>query len=206
MKLDIIGDIHGCFHEFHELTLKLGYQWKHEIPVYPEERKLAFVGDITDRGPQSLKMISTVYHLIQKDLAYYVPGNHCNKLYRYFLGNKVQITHGLETTVAEFEALDKKEQQRMRKSFIQLYENAPLYHILAEGKLVIAHAGISEELIGKQNSRAPPVSLRGCRLRIASPLAAEPGPTIGSGTPNPFRNIKMQNRVSPAARGEKPSS
>ncbi len=29
MKLDIIGDIHGCFHEFHELTLKLGYQWKH---------------------------------------------------------------------------------------------------------------------------------------------------------------------------------
>lgn len=161
MKLDIIGDIHGCFHEFHELTLKLGYQWKQDIPVSPEERKLAFVGDITDRGPQSLKMISTVYHLVQKDLAYYVPGNHCNKLYRYFLGNKVQITHGLETTAAEFEALDKKDQQRMRKSFIQLYENAPLYRVLAEGKLVIAHAGISEELIGKQNSRVKTFVLYG---------------------------------------------
>ena len=32
MKLDIIGDIHGCFHEFHELTVKLGYDWKHGIP------------------------------------------------------------------------------------------------------------------------------------------------------------------------------
>jgi protein phosphatase len=161
MKLDIIGDVHGCYHEFHELTLKLGYDWKHEIPVHPEGRKLAFVGDLTDRGPQSLKIINIVFQLIQQDLAYYVPGNHCNKLYRYFIGNKVQITHGLETTVAEFEALDRKEQQRVRKSFIQIYENAPLYQVLANGKLVIAHAGISEELIGKQNSRVKTFVLYG---------------------------------------------
>jgi protein phosphatase len=161
MKLDIIGDIHGCFHEFHELTMELGYDWKSGYPVHPEARKLAFVGDLTDRGPQSLKIINTVFILIQKDLAYYVPGNHCNKLYRYFVGNKVQITHGLETTVAEFEALKRKEQQKVRRSFIQLYENAPLYHVLDGGKLVIAHAGISEELIGKQNSRVKTFVLYG---------------------------------------------
>lgn len=161
MKLDIIGDIHGCFQEFHELTRELGYEWKQGIPISAEGRKLAFVGDITDRGPQSLKMIETVYRLVQKDLAYYVPGNHCNKLYRYFLGNKVQITHGLETTVAEFEELEKKERQQVRKSFIQLYENAPLYQVLDKGKLVIAHAGISEELIGKQNSRVKTFVLYG---------------------------------------------
>lgn len=161
MKLDIIGDIHGCFHEFYELSLKLGYDWAQGIPIHPEKRKLAFVGDLTDRGPQSLKVIEIVFILVQKDLAYYVPGNHCNKLYRYFQGNKVQIKHGLETTAAEFEALEKKEQQKVRRSFVQLYENAPLYHVLDEGNLIIAHAGISEELIGKQNARVKTFVLYG---------------------------------------------
>jgi protein phosphatase len=161
MKLDIIGDIHGCFKEFTELTKLLGYQWTDNYPTHPNGRKLAFVGDLTDRGTQSLKVIETVYALVQKDLAYYVPGNHCNKLYRFFLGNKVQVTHGLETTVAEYEQLAKKEQQKIRRQFMHLYENAPLYRVLDNGNLVIAHAGISEELIGKQNSRVKTFVLYG---------------------------------------------
>lgn len=28
MKIDIIGDIHGCMAEFRKLTEKLGYQWE----------------------------------------------------------------------------------------------------------------------------------------------------------------------------------
>lgn len=161
MNIDIIGDIHGCFHELRELTSLLGYDWKSGIPIHPNKRKLAFVGDLTDRGPHSLKVIETVYELIQNDLAHYVPGNHCNKLYRYFQGNKVQVTHGLETTVAEYDALDKKKQQKIRRSFMQLYENAPLYHFLDGNNLIIAHAGISEELIGKQNSRVKTFVLYG---------------------------------------------
>lgn len=31
---DIIGDIHGCFHEFMLLTKKLGYVWEHDIPFH----------------------------------------------------------------------------------------------------------------------------------------------------------------------------
>ncbi|WP_394235386.1 bis(5'-nucleosyl)-tetraphosphatase PrpE [Niallia oryzisoli] len=161
MKVDIIGDIHGCFKELHDVTVKLGYTWTNGIPIHPQNRKLAFVGDLTDRGPESIRVINTVFSLIQKDLAYYVPGNHCNKLYRYFLGNKVQITHGLETTVAEYEILERKEQQKVRRAFMQLYENAPLYNVLDNGKLIIAHAGISEELIGKQNSRVKTFVLYG---------------------------------------------
>ena len=40
-------------------------------------------------------------------------------------------------------------------------------------------------------------------LRVVSSsedLTAEPGPSIGSGTPKPFRNTRVQNTVSPAAR------
>lgn len=162
MKLDIIGDIHGCFREFRELTIELGYKWNSEgIPVHDNDRKLAFVGDLTDRGPNSLKVAETVAGLVNRGLGYYVPGNHCNKLYRFFLGNKVQHTHGLETTVAEYEALDKKAKQAIREKFIHLYENAPLHSILDKGKLVIAHAGIRENLIGKNSNKVKTFVLYG---------------------------------------------
>jgi protein phosphatase len=161
MKIDIIGDIHGCFQEFEALTKELGYQWQENVPVHPEKRRLAFVGDLTDRGPFSLKIIEVVWELVMNFGAFYSPGNHCNKLYRYFLGNKVQIAHGLETTVEEYEELDKIQQKKVKDKFIQLYENAPLYQVLDAGKLVIAHAGINKELIGKNNSKVKTFVLYG---------------------------------------------
>jgi protein phosphatase len=153
MKIDIIGDIHGCFEEFKALTKELGYEWTESIPIHPEKRKLAFVGDLTDRGPMSLKVIDVVWELVKKHGAHYSPGNHCNKLYRYFLGNKVQISHGLETTVAEFEELDKSAQKKVRSRFMELYEKAPLYQVLDGGNLVVTHAGIREDYIGKSHSK-----------------------------------------------------
>jgi protein phosphatase len=162
MKIDIIGDIHGCFTEFQKLTSKLGYQWDNGIPIHPENRILGFVGDLTDRGPESLKVIEIVWQLVIKEkLAYYTPGNHCNKLYRFFQGNKVQVTHGLETTAAEYESLYKNEQQSIRKKFIQLYETAPLYLVLEQQKLIIAHAGIKQEYIGQTNGKVKQFVLYG---------------------------------------------
>ncbi|WP_273122530.1 bis(5'-nucleosyl)-tetraphosphatase PrpE [Bacillus weihaiensis] len=159
--IDVIGDIHGCYEEFEQLTKKLGYDWSTGIPLHNNGRKLSFVGDLTDRGPESLKVMTTVYQLIKEDKAFYSPGNHCNKLYRFFLGNKVQTTHGLETTVAEYEKLSSPKQEEVKKSFIWLYEKAPLYQIHDNGKLIVAHAGIKEEYIGKTNSRVKTFVLYG---------------------------------------------
>lgn len=161
MKIDIIGDIHGCFKEFRTLTEKLGYRWEGGIPIHPENRKLAFLGDITDRGPESIKMIQVVYRLVTEKLAYYTPGNHCNKLYRFFLGNRVQISHGLETTVEEYKRLNKKEQKKIKQMFIELYESAPLYLVLDHGNLIIAHAGIKESFIGKSDKQVKTFVLYG---------------------------------------------
>ncbi|WP_141432782.1 bis(5'-nucleosyl)-tetraphosphatase PrpE [Bacillus sp. 03113] len=161
MRLDIIGDIHGCYDELKKLTEKLGYAWTHGYPIHPQNRKLAFLGDLTDRGPHSLKVIEVVSTLVKKRLAYYNPGNHCNKLYRYFKGNKVQVTHGLETTVAEYDDLTQEKRTLIREKFIHLYEQAPLYHILDEGKLILAHAGIREQDIGKYSSKVKTFVLYG---------------------------------------------
>jgi protein phosphatase len=162
LKIDIIGDIHGCLQELHELTKLLGYTWETGIPVHPDQRSLGFVGDLTDRGPESLKVIDIIWKLvIDQRQAYYTPGNHCNKLYRYFLGNKVQATHGLETTVAEYTALNKKDQQKVRRQFMELYEKAPLYLTLDDGQLIIAHAGIKEKYIGQTGSKVKTFVLYG---------------------------------------------
>jgi protein phosphatase len=161
MKVDVIGDIHGCFDEFRNLTIKLGYKWRSGLPRHPDGRKLGFVGDLTDRGPHSLKTVSVIASLHKEKDAYYTPGNHCNKLYRYFLGNNVKILHGLETTTAELSELTEKERHVYKTLFIDLYENSPLYHVLDDGNLIIAHAGIKEEFIGKYNKRVKTFVLYG---------------------------------------------
>ncbi|MFF2857850.1 metallophosphoesterase, partial [Peribacillus sp. NPDC058002] len=75
MNIDIIGDIHGCFAEFRQLTEKMGYTWKTGFPVHPSGRILGFVGDLTDRGPNSLQVIEVVHELvINQNIARYAPG------------------------------------------------------------------------------------------------------------------------------------
>lgn len=162
LSVDIIGDIHGCYDELIQLTKKLGYDWSTGLPVHPKKRKLAFLGDLTDRGPKSLAVIELVWKLvIERKFAYYSPGNHCNKLYRYFLGRNVQITHGLETTVEEYENCTEEKKERIRQMFIELYEQNPLYQILDNGKLIIAHAGIREDYIGKYHDKVKTFVLYG---------------------------------------------
>lgn len=87
---------------------------------------------------------------LKNALTRYVPGNHCNKLYRFFKGNPVKLMHGLETTAAEYRRLPPQKQDHIRDLFMHLYERAPLYEILHNGELVVAHAGIKAEYIGKK--------------------------------------------------------
>lgn len=162
MNYDIVGDIHGCFHELHELIDTLGYSWDSDSMLsHPENRKIVFLGDLTDRGPNSVSVIQLVYKLVKQNKAYYTPGNHCDKLYRYFIGRNVQIANGLETTVAELEALQANEYETIRKQFIMLVEEAPLYIVLDDGKLIVAHAGIKRKWIGQNSGKVKTFVLYG---------------------------------------------
>ncbi|MFD1066014.1 bis(5'-nucleosyl)-tetraphosphatase PrpE [Oceanobacillus locisalsi] len=162
MQFDIIGDIHGCYDELLDLLKQLCYQQKNGQYSHPEGNKLVFLGDLTDRGPNSIAVIQLVYQLvIEQKIAYYVPGNHCNKLYRYFLGNQVQKKHGLETTVAEWEKLDINQKEDVQEKFMTLYEKAPLYLYCKDMKFIVAHAGIKEGFIGQNNSRVKSFVLYG---------------------------------------------
>ena len=71
------------------------------------------------------------------------------------------ISHGLETTVAEYEALPTREQKKISKKFIDLYEKSPLYVMTDHDKLIIAHAGIRKDYIGKTNKKVKTFVLYG---------------------------------------------
>ncbi|MFC3040565.1 bis(5'-nucleosyl)-tetraphosphatase PrpE [Virgibacillus xinjiangensis] len=161
MKYDVIGDIHGCYEELVELFETLGYHSHDDIYTHPDGRMPVFIGDITDRGPYSMRCIDLVTSMVSERRAKYVPGNHCDKLYRYFKGNNVQIKHGLETTVEEYRVLSSSRQNAVKKRFMSLYEHSPLYLEIEEVQAVVAHAGIKESLIGRHDKRVKSFVLYG---------------------------------------------
>jgi bis(5'-nucleosyl)-tetraphosphatase (symmetrical) len=158
---DIISDIHGCYDEMTALIEKIGYTIKNGLPVHDEGRVLVFAGDLTDRGPKSIEVIRFVAGAYEQGAVRYVPGNHCNKLYRYLKGNPVKVMHGLETTAAELKALSEEERRKVSEQFMRLYEAAPLYDILHNEELVVAHAGIKADDIGKNTRRVKDFVLYG---------------------------------------------
>lgn len=172
---DIIGDVHGCYDELIQLLKQLGYHFNYEKNSssttlkekkirkndnyisklnleHPEGRKIIFLGDLTDRGPASIPVLKLVFQLVEEEKAYYVPGNHCDKLYRFFIGRDVKVIHGLETTVEEWEALADAEKIEIKKKFIYLYENAPYYKSFDDQRLIVSHAGIRKDMVDKDPS------------------------------------------------------
>jgi hypothetical protein len=72
-KLDIIGDVHGEYEALCNLIVALGYDMDGN---HPEGRKLVFVGDLCDRGPDSPNVIKLVKNLVEKGNAQCILGNH----------------------------------------------------------------------------------------------------------------------------------
>ncbi|PYZ97740.1 hypothetical protein CR205_03865 [Alteribacter lacisalsi] len=159
---DIIGDIHGCYEEMTALLQKAGYLLNEDGLVYhPEERQLVSLGDLTDRGPQSANVLRFAITNWKAGRLLYCPGNHCDKLYRYFLGRNVKINNGLETTVAELKTLSPRDYTFISEGFKKMVEQSPLYLDLQERSLVVAHAGIRGELIGKTSKKVKTFVLYG---------------------------------------------
>src|SRR5690606_32022205 len=134
-----------CADELEELMEVLGYS---PNGVHPEGRRLVFLGDLADRGPRNVDVLRKVTSLFFRGLALYTPGNHCDKLYRYLSGRRVQMGHGLADTVGELDRMDPAARARLVRRFRTMFETVPPYLILDEGRLVVVHAGILEDMVG----------------------------------------------------------
>jgi protein phosphatase len=158
---DIIGDVHGCFDELLELLSLLGYEGDEAAGFsHPKGRMLVFLGDLGDRGPRNADAFALGMAMVEAGKALYTPGNHCNKLMRYLMGRHVQLTHGLDLTVLQVEERERK-QRGFKRRLLDFIETAPPYLWLDGGSLVVAHAGIKERLIGRDDDRVRTMCLYG---------------------------------------------
>ncbi len=159
---DIVGDVHGCCDELEELLGRLGFVSTEQVnelggvtPLYrhPEGRKAVFLGDLVDRGPRILDTMRLVRAMVNAGVALCVPGNHDMKLMRWLRGRAVQIAHGLEASVAEVEALPDDVRPKVRRDLAEFLDGLVSHFVLDDGKLVVAHAGLKQEMQGR-GSRA----------------------------------------------------
>jgi protein phosphatase len=152
---DIIGDVHGCADELEGLLTKLGYtvSWDrgpdsarvHVVP--PPGRRAVFLGDLVDRGPKTPDVLRIVMSMVKAGSGFCVLGNHDAKFLRWLNGRNVKPTHGLDLSIAQMLA-ETPEFREEAKTFV----DGLVSHLwLDGGKLVVCHAGIKPEMIGRSS-------------------------------------------------------
>ena len=148
---DIVGDVHGCLDELVALLGKLGYSTVRSTDAdggpsfavsHPEGRRLVFLGDFGDRGPDTPGVLALVMDAVASGTAIAVKGNHDLKLLRHLNGREVAGTHGFAETAAAMSATPRGFADRVRAFLDKLTSHL----VLDGGTLAVAHAGVKEEM------------------------------------------------------------
>jgi hypothetical protein len=142
-SLDIVGDVHGELDALRELLRHLGYNAE---GTHAEGRRLVFVGDLTDRGPDSPAVVALVRQLVERGSAQCVLGNHeLNILLdhpkhenRWFYGQEFVDD---EDTVIPQELAD----ETQRYEILRFFDRLPI--ALERGDLRVVHACWDQRMI-----------------------------------------------------------
>ena len=151
---DIIGDVHGCYDELIALLDKLGYDIRPDQIVPPPGRKAIFLGDLVDRGPKIPHVLDLVMSMVKGNTALCIPGNHDARLVRALRGKRVRPTYGLSESLAQIDARD-------RKRYADFLDGLVSHYVLDDGNLVVAHAGMTEEMAGRTSGAVRAFALYG---------------------------------------------
>ncbi len=86
-----------------------------------------------------------------------MPGNHDVKLMRKLRGRDVQIAHGLANSLEQLE----KESPEFCEEVSQFVDDLVSHYVRDDGKLVVAHAGMKEEMQGRGSGKVRDFALYG---------------------------------------------
>jgi len=160
---DVIGDVHGCREELETLLTRLGYeilrdeQGRAMDARHPEGRRVVFLGDLVDRGPDVVGVLRLAMGMVASGNALAVPGNHEAKLVRALRGAQVAVSHGLEETLAQLAGESEEFRERVATFCYDLVSHL----VLDDGRLVVAHAGLKEQYHGRASGRVRAFALYG---------------------------------------------
>jgi len=119
-KIYAVGDVQGCAPSLKALLKKL-----------PKKSKMIFLGDLVNRGPDSLGALRQLKVLQESGRAECILGNH--DLHLLAIDAGLRKTKGLDTVDAILNAPD-------RKDLIHWIRNRPM--ALSNGKVLTVHAGV----------------------------------------------------------------
>lgn len=110
-----VGDLHGCLESFEALLARL-----------PSDAKLLFMGDIVNRGPESLETLRRVKSLCEEGRAECLLGNHDLHLLCVAAGHAKP--HGRDTISGILEAADRDELiEWLRHQKIAIFREGTLF-------------------------------------------------------------------------------
>jgi hypothetical protein len=138
---DIIGDIHGYCSKLEELLAKMNYEKKNGIWKHPE-RKVIFVGDYIDRGPEIRETLHLVRNMVEAGAAQAIMGNHeFNALaftYHHPAGGHIR-KHSFKNICQHYETIRQfRDHAKEWEDFVAWFANLPLF--LELDGLRIVHA------------------------------------------------------------------
>ncbi len=159
---DVIGDVHGCLNELVALLGELGYTVTRDEAGRPigachPTRRAVFVGDLVDRGPDVPGVLRLVCGMVRDAQAFAVAGNHDDKLLRALRGRPVQVSHGLAESLEQLAG----EPEGFRQQVESFLDGLVSHYQLDGGRLVVAHAGLTEKLQGRASRRVRSFCLYG---------------------------------------------
>ncbi|MBU3632779.1 symmetrical bis(5'-nucleosyl)-tetraphosphatase [Polynucleobacter sp. AP-Feld-500C-C5] len=119
-KIYAVGDVQGCAPSLKALVKKL-----------PKQSKMIFLGDLVNRGPNSLSALRQLKKLQESGRAECILGNH--DLHLLAIDAGIRKTKSLDTVEAILKAPDRRE-------LINWVRKRPM--ALSNGKLLAVHAGV----------------------------------------------------------------
>jgi hypothetical protein len=135
--LDIIGDVHGEMDALQNLLRQLGYS---PDGSHPDGRRAVFLGDLTDRGPDSPAVVELVARWLKAGRAQCILGNHELNILQG------EHKHGNGWFHGQPEALDRSGQivpqvladDHIRAATVELFRRLPI--ALERDDLRVVHA------------------------------------------------------------------
>ena len=123
MATYIIGDLQGCYKEFKALLAKIAFN--------PKQDTLYLVGDLINRGPNSLETLEYIYH--HQESIFPVLGNHDLSYLVYAEGY---------TSLKPKDTYDSLLQSSYAEKYKEYLRHLPLLIHLPKENIAICHAGI----------------------------------------------------------------
>ena len=178
--VDLIGDVHGCLDELITLLRHAGHtvttQPWHLMPA--PGRLLIFLGDLTDRGPNSTGVLDLVLPAILDGRAHMVMGNHDWKILRCLGGVQTPRDAETQATLDAIAARGGAYTQQVIAGLIaaphQIRIAIGAHPHSADGYLTAVHAAAPEKFQDRNSRAAFDKGLYGYPERDATAFGAPP--------------------------------